>query len=133
MSLHNQLKNCLSKKIEKIITLCIFWRKRVSKCSNTFDQLLIYWNIRLVGIIYKYTKFYKYSCFDFMAHSIFTFDEFWERLSTSIFRKSSSAVINTRPRLPSRPSFRFLWLKIKVICIMNSLLICNLPTLAYLK
>ena len=45
-----------------------------------------------------------YSCFDFPAHSMFTFDDFWGNCVSSIFGKSSSNVNNTRPRLP----FRFL-------------------------
>ena len=34
------------KKLEKLL-LCVYWRKRVGKCSNTFGQLLIYWKIRV--------------------------------------------------------------------------------------
>ena len=45
---------------------------------------------------------------DFPAHSMFTFDEFFGSLGTSIFRNSSSAANNTRSRLPFRLSFRFL-------------------------
>ena len=52
--------------------------------------------------------YYIYSCFDFAAHSMFTFDEFWGSLGTSIFEKSRSAANNTRSRLPFRLSFRFL-------------------------
>ena len=50
----------------------------------------------------------EYSCFDFPAHSMFTFDEFSGSLGTSIFGNSSSATNNTRSRLPSTLSFRFL-------------------------
>ena len=52
-------------------------------------------------------------CFDysdFPAHSMFTSDVCWGSLGTSIFGNSSSAASNTRSRLPSRLSFRFLWL-----------------------
>ena len=52
--------------------------------------------------------YYIYSCFDFPAHSMFTYDVFWASLGTSIFMKSNLAAINTRSRLPSRLSFRFL-------------------------
>ena len=48
------------------------------------------------------------SSFDFPAHSLFTFDELWGSLGTSIFRNSSSVADNTPLRLPSTPSFRFL-------------------------
>ena len=41
--------------------------------------------------------YYRYSFFfNFPAHSIFTFDEFWGSLGTSIFRKSSLAANNIR-------------------------------------
>ena len=55
----------------------------------------------------------EYCCFDhsdFPAYSIFTFDVCWGSLGTRIFGKSSSDASNTRSRLPSRLSFRFLWL-----------------------
>ena len=52
----------------------------------------------------------KNSYFDFAAHSRFIFEEFWGSLGTSIFGKSSSAANDTRSWLPSRLSFRFLWL-----------------------
>ena len=52
----------------------------------------------------------EYSCFDFPAHSLFTFDVFWGSLGTSIFGNSISAANNTRSRVLSRPSFCFLWL-----------------------
>ena len=60
----------------------------------------------------KLVKHKEYSCFDhsdFLAHSMFTFDVCWGSLGTSIFGNSSSAANNTRSRLPSRLSFRFLW------------------------
>ena len=41
---------------------------------------------------------------------MFTSDVCWGSLGTSIFGNSSSAANNTRSRLPSRLSFRFLWL-----------------------
>ena len=44
------------------------------------------------------------------AHSMFTFDVCWGSLGTSIFGNSSPVANNTRSRLPSRLSFRFLWL-----------------------
>ena len=44
---------------------------------------------------------------DFMAYG-YTFDVFWSSLATSIFWNSSSATNNTRSRLPSRLSLRFL-------------------------
>ena len=52
--------------------------------------------------------YYIYSCFDFPAHSMFTFDEFLGSLGTSISGKSSSVTNNARSRPPSRLSFRFL-------------------------
>ena len=60
----------------------------------------------------------EYCCFDhsdFLAHSLFAFDVCWGSLGTSIFRNSSSAASNTRSRLPSRLSFRFLWQRINWI------------------
>ena len=41
---------------------------------------------------------------------MFTFDVCWGSLGTSIFGNSNSAANNTWFRLPSRLSFRFLWL-----------------------
>ena len=61
----------------------------------------------------KLVKYKEYSCFDhsdFPAHSMFTFDVCWGSLGTSIFGNSSLAANNTQSRLPSRISFRFLWL-----------------------
>ena len=61
----------------------------------------------------KLVTYKEYSCFDhsdFPTHSMFTFDACWDRLGTSIFGNSSSAASNTRSRLTSRLSFRFLWL-----------------------
>ena len=52
--------------------------------------------------------YYIYSCFNFPAHLMFTFDEFGGSLDTIVFGKSRSAANNTRSRLPSRLSFRFL-------------------------
>ena len=55
----------------------------------------------------------EHCCFDhsdFPAHSMFTSDVCWGSLGTSIFGNSSSAASNTRSRLPSGLSFRFLWL-----------------------
>ena len=55
----------------------------------------------------------EYCCFDhsdFPAHSLFTSDVCWGSLGTSIFGNSNSAASSTRSRLPSRLSFRFLWL-----------------------
>ena len=53
----------------------------------------------------------EHCCFDhsdFPAHSMFTSDVCWGSLGTSIFGNSSSAASNTRSRLHSRLSFRFL-------------------------
>ena len=44
---------------------------------------------------------------DFMAYG-YTFDVFWYSLATSIFWNSSSTANNTRSKLPSRLSLRFL-------------------------
>ena len=43
------------------------------------------------------------------------FDVFWSSLGTSIFGNSSSAANNTRSRLPSRLSFRFLYVVIETV------------------
>ena len=51
----------------------------------------------------------KYSCFEFPAHSMFTFDVFWGSLGTSTFGNSSSATNNTRSRLPFSLFYPFLW------------------------
>ena len=78
---------------------------------------------RFAGIIYTLswviaaTMFFfqcQSSAHLFSAHSFFTFIVFWGRLGTSIFGNSSSAANNTRSRLPSRPSFCFLWLCINI-------------------
>ena len=61
----------------------------------------------------KVVTYKQYWCFDhsdFLAHSIFTFEVCWSSLGTSILGNSSSAASNTRSRLPSRLSFRFIWL-----------------------
>ena len=61
----------------------------------------------------KLVKYKEYSCFDhsdFPAHSMFTFGVCWGNLGTNIFGNLSLAANNTRFRLPSRLSFRFLWL-----------------------
>ena len=41
---------------------------------------------------------------------MFTFDVCWGSLGSNIFENPSPAVSNTRSRLPSRLSCRFLWL-----------------------
>ena len=48
------------------------------------------------------------SCFDFQVLSMFTFDVLYGNMGTSIFGNLSSTANNTRTRLPSRLSFRFL-------------------------
>ena len=61
----------------------------------------------------KLITYKQYCCFylsDFPTHSMFTFDVCRGSLGTSIFGNSSSAASNTWFRLPSRLSFRFLWL-----------------------
>ena len=61
----------------------------------------------------KLIKYKEYRCFDhsnFPAHLMFTSDVCWGSLGTSIFGNSSSAANITPSRLPSRLSFRFLWL-----------------------
>ena len=74
----------------------------------------------------KLVPYKEYCCFDhsnFPAHSVFTFDVCWGSLGTSIFWNSSSAASNTRSRLPSRLSFRFLWLwfeeNIFIMCVLS--------------
>ena len=70
----------------------------------------------------KLVTYKEYSCFDhpdFLAHSMVTFDVCWGSLGTSIFGNSSSAANNTRSRLPSRLSFRLLWLWYKEIDIVK--------------
>ena len=55
----------------------------------------------------KLIRYKEYSCFDrsdFAVCSMFTFDVCWH------IGNSSSAANNTWSRLPSRLSFRFLWL-----------------------
>ena len=70
-------------------------------------------NIRMYECSKKLVTYKEYSCFDhsdFPAHSMFTSDVCWGSLGTSIFGNSSSVANHTRSRLPSRLSFRFLWL-----------------------
>ena len=62
------------------------------------------------------------SCFDFLAHSMFTFDVFCGSLCTSIFGNSSLAANKTWSRMHSRLYFRFLWLWFKFV-VMNSVVI----------
>ena len=62
------------------------------------------------------------SCFDFLAHSLFTFDVFCGSLCTSIFGNSSLAANKTWSRMHSRLYFRFLWLWFKFV-VMNSVVI----------
>ena len=57
---------------------------------------------------WSHEEYILYSCFDLPVHSVFTYDEFYGRMSTSIFKNSSSAENNTQSILPSRLSFRFL-------------------------
>ena len=64
----------------------------------------------------------EYSCFDFCAHPVLTFDKFRGSLGTSIFGNSGSATNNTQSRLPSITTFPFLmtmiWTtKIKKSCL----------------
>ena len=69
------------------------------------------WFVKSIMVLELWKRLY--SCFDhsdFPAHSMFTFDVCWDSLGTSIFGNSSSATNNIRSRLPSRLSFRFLWL-----------------------
>ena len=68
----------------------------------------------------------EYSCFDFAELSMFTFDEFWGCLGTSIFRNSSSAANNTRSKIPSWLSYRSLWLWLnhwKALFVANAILL----------
>ena len=58
----------------------------------------------------KLITYKEYSCFDFPVHSVFIFDVCWGSLGTRVFGNSRSAGNNTRSSLPSRLSFRFLWL-----------------------
>ena len=61
---------------------------------------IVYYQINIRIIKWRY---------NIPVDSVFTFDKFGGSLGTSIFGNSSSAAINTRSRLPSRLSFRFLW------------------------
>ena len=66
----------------------------------------------------------EHCCFNYSdvpAHPMFTSDICWGSLGTSVFGNSSSVAINTQSRLPSRLSFRFLWLckytcTIRMVC-----------------
>ena len=61
----------------------------------------------------KPVTYKEYCCFDHFhvpAHSLFTFDVSWDSLGTSIFGNSRPASSNAGSSLPSRLSFRFLWL-----------------------
>ena len=90
----------------------------------------------------KLVKYKEYSCFDhsdFPAHSMFTFDVCWGSLGTSIFGNSSSAANNTQSRLPSRLSFRFLWLCVNkfsyilIISVLNFLIFMHFTNQITLK
>ena len=67
--MHNQLKNCLSKKIWKYyFSVLLYWRKRVGKYSNTFHQLLIYRKIRVSrNNLQKYTVRFLICLFKFSS------------------------------------------------------------------
>ena len=75
-------------------------------------------NIRIIKWIYNnaprswsHKEYILYiQLFWFPGTLMFTFDELWVSLGTSIFGKSSSAANNARSRLSSRLSFRFSWL-----------------------
>ena len=75
-------------------------------------------NIRIIKWIYNnaprswsHKDYILYiQLFWFPGTLMFTFDELWVSLGTSIFGKSSSAANNARSRLSSRLSFRFSWL-----------------------
>ena len=58
---------------------------------------------------------------DSPAHSVFTFDASWGSMGTIIFGNASSAASNTQSRLPSRLSFRFLWLWPHPSCFLTSI------------
>ena len=81
----------------------------------------------------RLVKYKDYSCFDdsdFPAHSVFTFDVCWGSLCTNVFGNPSSAVYNTRLRLLSRVSFRFLWLcLVKTIYINKTFSLTNFYSL----
>ena len=62
------------------------------QCSEKLGRTLLFWPFWLSGTFNVYIW-----CS-------------WSSLGTSIFGNSSSAASNTRSRLPSRLSFRFLWL-----------------------
>ena len=79
--------------------------------------------IKMIKCSKKLVKYKEYSCFDysdFPAHSMIRFDVCWGSLRINIFGNSSLAASNTPSRLPSRLSFRFLWLwshfVIKLLC-----------------
>ena len=57
---------------------------------------------------------------------MFIFVEFWGSLGASIFGNSSLVANNTRSRLPSRISFRFLWL-----CFWQNSVHCGLLGIFY--
>ena len=46
---------------------------------------------------WSHEEYILYSCFDLPVHSVFTYDEFCGRMSTSIFKNSSSAEIILNP------------------------------------
>ena len=79
----------------------------------------------------KLVKYNEYSCFDhshFAVYSMFTFNVCWGSLGTSIFGNSSSAANNTRSKLPSRLSFRFLEAMKQLIRLLWSILRCRRVT-----
>ena len=81
--------------------------------SQRSNHILHSWHQALYQYSKKLVTYKEYSCFDnsdFSAHSLFTFDVYRGSLGTSIFGNSSSAANNIWSRLPSRLSFRFLWL-----------------------
>ena len=96
-----------------ILTLLELFSKRSNHKLHSVHKVWPVKNINTRTTKWRYISALRdkeYSCFDFLAHSMFSFDVFWDSLGTSIFGNSSSVTNNSRSRLPTRLSFRFLWL-----------------------
>ena len=109
---HSVLSNNFNNIIPPVFSSCIeILLELISKKSNhifpKFTPSIINWKqINMKTMKRRYISATRcwsrkeYSCFDFPAHSIFTFTLFCDRLGTNIFGSLSWVVSNTRPRLP---------------------------------
>ena len=81
-------------------------RKHPFDVTATNDKLVIY--DKYTKLVTKFVQITSHLRFIIVIRN--RYDVCWGTLGTSIFGNSSSVASNTRSRIPSRLSFRFLWL-----------------------